>query len=229
MATVDIIIPVYNRPALVREAIESALNAAPDVSLEIIVVDDASTDGTWDSLRAYDDPRVRCFRMESNSGQNVARNRGLDVAHGTWIKFLDSDDVWLPDRIAHQLPTLESSPRAVGLCGVTHFLEPGFEHPPWLRQGALDGAAPGHLPSCWMAHRSVIDAIGRFDETYRVGEDTEWRARGLALGIGDAYVDEVLVRRRIHGANLSGHVTETRQNLFRLLRPRVARPAEPSP
>ena len=74
MATVDIIIPVYNRAALVREAIESALEAARELSVEIIVVDDASTDETWESLRAYDDPRIRCFRMDANGGQSAARS-----------------------------------------------------------------------------------------------------------------------------------------------------------
>ena len=71
MATVDIIIPVYNRQELVREAIASALAAGKDVPVEIIVVDDASTDGTWDFLRTYDDPRIRCFRMDGNGGDTL--------------------------------------------------------------------------------------------------------------------------------------------------------------
>lgn len=117
MATVDIIIPVYNRAALVREAIESALDAARDLSLEIVVVDDASTDDTWDSLRAYDDPRIRCFRMESNGGQNVARNRGLDVARGTWVKFLDSDDVLIPDHLSAEVRAAQAAGAEIAVSG----------------------------------------------------------------------------------------------------------------
>jgi len=117
MATVDIIIPVYNREALVREAIESALDAAKDLSIEIIVVDDASTDGTWESLRAYDDPRIRCFRMEANGGQSAARNRGLDLARGTFIKFLDSDDVLIPGHLTAEVRALQASGADIAVSG----------------------------------------------------------------------------------------------------------------
>ncbi len=117
MATVDIIIPVYNRAEMVREAIESALNASPDVSVEIVVVDDASTDGTWDCLRAYDDPRIRCFRMESNSGQCAARNRGLDAARGTWVKFLDSDDVLIPGHLSAEVRALQTTGAEIAVSG----------------------------------------------------------------------------------------------------------------
>jgi glycosyltransferase involved in cell wall biosynthesis len=117
MSTVDIIIPVYNRATLVREAIESALRAAPDVPVEVIVVDDASTDGTWDFLRGLDDPRVRPFRMERNSGQSAARNRGLEVARGTYIKFLDSDDVLTPDHLSTEVRALQTTGAEMAVSG----------------------------------------------------------------------------------------------------------------
>jgi hypothetical protein len=117
MATVDIIIPVYNRAAMVREAIESALNATPDVPVDIIVVDDASTDGTWDSLCAYDDPRIRCVRMESNAGQSAARNRGLDLARGTYVKFLDSDDVLVPGHLLTEVQALQATGAEIAVSG----------------------------------------------------------------------------------------------------------------
>jgi glycosyltransferase involved in cell wall biosynthesis len=117
MTTVTIIIPVYNRAAMVREAIESALSAAPDVSLEIVVIDDASTDETWDSLRAYDDPGIRCFRMEANSGQSAARNRGLDVARGTYVKFLDSDDILIPGHLSAEVQALQTTGAEIAVSG----------------------------------------------------------------------------------------------------------------
>ena len=117
MATIDIIIPVYNRAALVAEAIASALAEAADVSLEIIVVDDASTDGTWESLRAYDDPRIRCFLMESNGGQSAARNLGLDRARGTYVKFLDSDDILVAGHLAAELRAIEATGAEIAVSG----------------------------------------------------------------------------------------------------------------
>jgi glycosyltransferase involved in cell wall biosynthesis len=117
MATVDIIIPVYNRATLVREAIESALAAAQEVSLELIVVDDASTDGTWESLRTFDDPRIRCFRMAANGGQSAARNHGLDQARGTYVKFLDSDDVLVLGHLGEELRALQTTGAEIAVSG----------------------------------------------------------------------------------------------------------------
>ncbi|MGH9419547.1 MAG: glycosyltransferase family 2 protein, partial [Thermoanaerobaculia bacterium] len=117
MTTVDIIIPVFNRAKLVREAIDSALTAAPDVPMEVIVVDDASTDGTWDYLRSLDDPRIRVFQMERNGGQSAARNRGLDVARGTYIKFLDSDDVLVPGHLSAEVEALRTTGADIAVSG----------------------------------------------------------------------------------------------------------------
>jgi len=117
MATVDIIIPVYNRAALVREAIESALEAGRELSIGIIAVDDASTDGTWESLRGYDDPRIRAVRMDANGEQSAARNRGLDEARGTYVKFLDSDDTLVPGHLAAEVNALETSGAGIAVSG----------------------------------------------------------------------------------------------------------------
>jgi glycosyltransferase involved in cell wall biosynthesis len=114
MATVDIIIPVYNRATLIHEAIESALGE----SAGVIVVDDASTDGTWDSLRAYDgNAAVRCLRMPANGGQSAARNLGLDAATGDYVKFLDSDDILIPGHLGVEIRALESTGAGIAVSG----------------------------------------------------------------------------------------------------------------
>src|SRR3954470_17062727 len=116
MASVDIIIPVYNRATLVHEAIESALREGANV----IVVDDASTDATWDSLRAYEDnPAVRCLRMPANGGQSAARNFGIDAATGTYVKFLDSDDILAPGHLGAEVRALESTGADIAVSGWT--------------------------------------------------------------------------------------------------------------
>ncbi|MEA2413864.1 MAG: hypothetical protein QOI58_521 [Thermoanaerobaculia bacterium] len=134
MASVDIIIPVYNRPAMVAEAIDSALAAAANVPIEIIVVDDASTDGTWDRLRGYNDSRIRCFRMDANSGQSAARNFGLDRARGDYIKFLDSDDVLVPGHLSAELRAIQETGADIAASGweadwngrITTYAAPNF-------------------------------------------------------------------------------------------------------
>jgi glycosyltransferase involved in cell wall biosynthesis len=103
---VSIIIPVYNRATMVKEAIASALAASPSVPLEVIVIDDASTDETWNVISAYAEP-VRALRMEKNGGQVYARNRGLDVARGKYVKYLDSDDLLEPAHLALEVDVAE--------------------------------------------------------------------------------------------------------------------------
>ncbi|MEA2338414.1 MAG: hypothetical protein QOE82_2421 [Thermoanaerobaculia bacterium] len=115
MTTVDIIIPVYNRVALIHEAIRSALDEAETL---VIVVDDGSTDGTWESLRAYDgNPRALCLQMPANGGQSAARNLGLDAATAKYIKFLDSDDVLTPGHLGAEIRALEETGADIAVSG----------------------------------------------------------------------------------------------------------------
>lgn len=98
---VSIVIAVFNRPRLVREAIESALQPA-GVGTEIIVIDDASTDETWQVVQSYE-PRILAVRLPQNSGQGAANNTGLQVASGDYVKFLDSDDLLVPAHLAAEV------------------------------------------------------------------------------------------------------------------------------
>jgi glycosyltransferase involved in cell wall biosynthesis len=103
VSTVSVIIPAFNADAYVHDAVNSALaQTHPDI--EVIAVDDGSTDTTGTLLDAYG-PRIRVVR-QSNSGVAAARNAGLRIASGSWVAFLDADDVWAPDKIAIQLATI---------------------------------------------------------------------------------------------------------------------------
>lgn len=104
---VSIVVPVYNRPAQALEAIDSALKS--DVPLELIAVDDGSTDDTFAALQSIADPRVVLLQMACNSGQSAARNRGLDAARGRYVKFLDSDDVLITEHLSSELQAIEES------------------------------------------------------------------------------------------------------------------------
>jgi glycosyltransferase involved in cell wall biosynthesis len=103
---VSIIIPVYNRPMLVREAVASAIRETRGFAHEVIVVDDASTDETWDVVQSLEG--VRALRMETNGRQCAARNRGLAVATGRYVKFLDSDDVLVAGHLQRELDLAKS-------------------------------------------------------------------------------------------------------------------------
>ena len=99
MPTVSVVIPVYNRAAVVRRAIDSVL-AQSLTDFELIVVDDGSSDGSPGIVAGIDDPRVRLIRLPVNGGGNAARNRGIREATAPIVAFLDSDDYFLPHKLA---------------------------------------------------------------------------------------------------------------------------------
>lgn len=112
---VSIILPAYNRETLVARAIDSVL-AQTFTDFELILVDDASKDGTRAVLETYrDHPKVRLILSDVNRGGSGARNLGIEAARGDLIAFQDSDDVWLPGKLAAQVAALDTHPKA-GLC-----------------------------------------------------------------------------------------------------------------
>lgn len=112
---VSIIMPAYNSAGFIRETIES-VQAQTYSSWELIVVDDCSTDGTPEVVDelSRSDPRVRCLRLERNSGAAVARNRAMAAARGQYMAFLDSDDLWYPDKLSRQIDFMVT--RGVSFC-----------------------------------------------------------------------------------------------------------------
>jgi len=110
---VSIILPTYNRAAFLIDSVESVLGQTVS-DLELIVIDDGSIDDTVQVMQRYiDDPRV-IYHQQDNAGVSKARNNGLAMARGRYIALQDSDDIWLPDKLKHQLPLFEESSR-VGL------------------------------------------------------------------------------------------------------------------
>ena len=106
---VSVIVPVFNRAGSIPRALESVA-AQTFQDYEIIVVDDGSTDGSADVVERLGLARVRLIRSPQNRGAAAARNIGISAASGQWIAFLDSDDFWAPDKLAHQLAALEGAP-----------------------------------------------------------------------------------------------------------------------
>ena len=99
---VSVIMPSWNTADFIAESISSVLNQTyPD--WELLIVDDCSTDNTDEIVALFDDPRIKYFKNEHNMGAALTRNRALREAHGEWIAFLDSDDLWTPDKLVRQL------------------------------------------------------------------------------------------------------------------------------
>lgn len=117
---VSVIIPTYNRADLVVRALDSVTQQTYK-NLEIIFIDDASTDNTEVVIKAIDDFRIRYIRHQTNEGGAKARNTGIEAATGEYIAFLDSDDVWLPKKIEWQVAAIDNNPDSEKIVSYTQF------------------------------------------------------------------------------------------------------------
>lgn len=111
-AQVTFLIPVYNADEFLRPAIDSIL-AQTRSDWRLVIVDDASTDGSAEIAASYDDPRITLLRLEENRGETAALNAGLELVETPWVARLDQDDLAAPDRIEHQLAYVEANPGTV--------------------------------------------------------------------------------------------------------------------
>jgi glycosyltransferase involved in cell wall biosynthesis len=202
MLDVGVVLAVRNGEAFLREALDS-IAAQTLQPTDVVAVDDGSTDGSADLLRAFG---IRTLHTD-HVGQALARDRGIADVRGDVIAFLDQDDRWLPNKLARQVARLRSEPTLdfVGALS-TVFLDPGADRPPWWKPLWDKGIPePSLLPSATLYRRRAFDRVGGFAAApVSVSEDMAWTARAQDLGLRRAIVDEVLVQRRIHGHNTSG-------------------------
>ncbi|TFH00832.1 MAG: glycosyltransferase family 2 protein [Calditrichales bacterium] len=173
--TISVVIPTYNRCGLLKRAIHSVLDQTrlPD---EIILVDDGSTDGTGPFITA-NFPGVRYFYQE-NQGVSSARNKGIEIARGNWIAFLDADDQWLPSKLQDQVDALSINTDA-RFCHTDEI---------WIRNGRRVNPMQKHQkfggdifekclpyciisPSTTLIHQSLFEQYGQFDPHLPVCED----------------------------------------------------------
>jgi len=172
---VSVIIPTYNRGWIIKEAIDSVL-AQDFIDFELIVVDDGSTDNTIEILNSYQDDIT--VLQQNNKGVSAARNRGLSEASGRFIAFLDSDDLWLPEKLSSQVDFFNSNPDAL-ICQTEEIwvrnnmrVNPKKRHKkPWGMIFEPSLALCLVSPSAVMIRRSLFDEIGGFDETLPACED----------------------------------------------------------
>ena len=218
---VSVIVPVYNGERFLSATLKSILDQDYR-PLEVLVIDDGSTDGTAAVAQSFAEIR---YVYQSNHGVAVARNTGLEAARGEYIAFLDADDLWAPHKLSLQLDYHHQHPEVdCSFVGLVNFLEDGVEPPLWLRDNQSEAGRPDYSPCTLLARKSVFDLVGLFDTSFRVGEDTEWFARAVDGGVKMGMLPDVLVRRRIHGANLSYESPTVRRGvLMKILKASIDR------
>jgi glycosyltransferase involved in cell wall biosynthesis len=219
---VSVVIPTFNCAHYIQECLQS-LVAQRYERFEAIIVDDASTDDTFDLLSGrLPDGRFRIHRQEQNQGASIARNTGVGMASGEYVVFVDADDCLLPDHLETVVRELDQMPDVGLLCCDSRLIGPAGETlhggKTWHEvQCAIKGRtlATGHrslndifqFSHCFTGftvRRSVYEAVGGLDQTIFPLDDYDFMLRVAGRGHGVFYIDEALALRRDHDANWSG-------------------------
>ncbi len=216
---VSVIIPVYNAAAYVREAIES-VRAQTYPNREIVCVDDGSSDDSLEVLRSFGDA-VTIVRRAENGGIGAARNNGIAAARGEVFAFLDADDVWLPQKLALQMPRL--SVADISFAHMRCFLSPELPESVRAVRECPPGDRPGYIASTAVITRAAFDRVGGFESKWRVGEFIDWMARAREAGLVTDLLPDVLLMRRIHGTNTGVTERPSRGDYLRIMKEALAR------
>ncbi|MSP12355.1 MAG: glycosyltransferase family 2 protein [Chloroflexi bacterium] len=197
---VSVIVPVFNGVQFLPEAVDSirAQNYHP---LEIIIVDDGSTDDTARAAAGLG-PDVR-YLYKTNGGPSSARNAGLVVAKGAFMAFLDADDLWPADKLQIQVGRLLAAPELEVVLGrIQYVLLPGAQEPQIHLSEDDNSLVFIHLGS-GVFRKSAFDKVGNFDETLRFSEDHDWFLRAREAGIGMVILKRITLHYRLHTGNMT--------------------------
>lgn len=221
LTDVNVVIPVWNRAQTVRRAIDSVLSqqvAGSDIHFNVTVVDDGSTDGLTATLTDFG-AKVRCIRHDSNQGAAAARNTGIEASQERYVAFLDSDDVWMPDKLAAQLAFMrDTGCRAsctsyfLSFAGGDSFVSPNYATGMLTHADLLWGCrvSPGSTLIC---ERAVFDEVGLLDTAFERLEDWDWLLRYANvsdLGFLAQPLAKVVVGPRSDASRIPGAVQHLR-------------------
>ena len=208
---ISVIIPTYNRKKYIKRAIDSVIHQSYK-PFEIIVIDDGSTDGTYELIKqSYSSSQIS-LKKQKNNGVSSARNKGIKLANGDWIAFLDSDDEWFKNKLELQVREIKKSKTFI--CHTNEI---------WIRNGIRVNQMKKHQkyggaifkkcldmcrisPSSVMIHRRIFDEIGLFDEDLIICEDYDLWLR-ISSKYPVLYLDSMLIKK------FGGHTDQLSKNI----------------
>jgi glycosyltransferase involved in cell wall biosynthesis len=211
---ISVLIPVRD-PRFLGEALESVLAQAYR-PIEVVVVDSSEV-GARGLVESFG-PVMR-YEWQPPAGIAAARNRAVELATGDLLTFLDSDDLFEPERLSLQAEALDQDRSLEAVFGwTTEFVEPGLSDVELAALREPVDASPSHLVWTMLIRRAAFDRIGPFEMGYVVGETVEWYARARSLGLRSAMIDRVVARRRLHNANTGLLRWDARDDFVRVAR-----------
>ena len=210
MATISVVIPVFNGEQTIRETIESVLEQTFS-DFELIIINDGSQDTTLDIIQDFKDPRLKVFSYQ-NSGLAASRNRGIAIATGEYVSFIDADDLWTPDKLKAQHQALQEDPSAAVAYSWTNCIN---ERSQFLRRGyylSFSGDVYRYLlltnflenGSNPLIRHQALKTVGGFDESLKSSEDWEMYLR-LAARYPFVAISSPQVLYRVSVNSMSTH------------------------
>jgi len=199
---ISCIIPVFNGERYLREALGSIFKQSYQ-PLEVIVVDDGSTDDTASVVASYSEQVV--YRWQVRTGPAAARNLGLGAARGEFVAFMDADDLWHPEKLARQMARFAARAE-LDLCAtyVQNFWTSELQGKvPWFTDHPLAKPFPGYIAPALVARRVLFDTIGWFNMNLHHGDIKDWFIRAAEHGAVMEILTDILVYRRLHETNMS--------------------------
>ena len=210
---VSCIVPVFNGECYLQEALDSILGQTYQ-SLEIIVVNDGSTDGTEEIVESYGE-KVR-YLFQANAGPAAACNLGINASQGEFIAFLAADDLWHREKIERQMARFQKRPEN-DLC-VTHiknFWIPELKkEAEMFKNHSIAKAMPGYTSVTLLARGDLFENVGEFNPELQHGSDVEWFMRAADQGAVMELMPDVLVYRRLHKTNRSRRLASNSRDTF---------------
>lgn len=211
---ISAVLTTYNRRELLLQAVASVRGQTrkPD---EIIIIDDGSRDGTDEQWRSTD---VR-YVWQENAGTSAARNRGWQSATGEWVAFLDSDDLWLPDKLALQEAAIREDDSMDCIFGQgENFADPQQASMFNAQTHRLGVLTPCWLPGAVLVRRSLLEEMGGFDPAFATAEVVDWIMRLQQRATPMRMLQNLVLRRRLHPGNKQLTSTTAQRENFELLR-----------
>jgi glycosyltransferase involved in cell wall biosynthesis len=196
---ISIIIPVFNGQSYLTDAINSIIKQKYR-PIEIIVVDDGSTDGSAELIRSFN--TTIKYHYQTNSGTAAARNFGIHSAKGSFFAFLDQDDLWVENKLILQVSAFENDAGLDAVFGqVKQFHSPEADE--LFKQNTFcpPSLMPGYLPSAILIKREAFFKVGFFESSWQIGEWADWFIRASERKINMKMLPELVALRRIHTSN----------------------------
>jgi glycosyltransferase involved in cell wall biosynthesis len=232
MPLISIIIPIYNGEKTIRETILSVLNQT-FTDIEVLVINDGSTDSTLETISNITDPRLKVVSFP-NAGLSASRNRGIKLASGEFISFIDADDLWTPDKLESQFNALNKTPETGVAYSWTNWIDESGQIIYGGGNHLFSGDVYTHLflgdfiegGSNVLIRRSALDEIGGFNETIQYSEDWEMWLR-LATKYEFVSVPKPQILYRISSGSMSSNVLGMEAASLAIIQQAIAQSPQP--